>query len=342
MRIVVAGADGFIGGHIVDELLRHDVEVLALVGPATTGDSPQRANLERLELEVAQGDPSDADWVLSLIKRPGLPETDFVINAVQLSVPGLRPEVYADVNVGAATGLLDACSQSGVEAFLQMSATVVYGDQLPPWPVTEGRAFRPDGPVAQSIAMAERAVRTYRRRVPVIVVRPAPTFGPRQRGSMAALFDYILDQHKPRLVAGGNVPVSLAYATDLARAVWGLIAHAADAIDGSFHVRSFDTDWRTLVMESQRLLGRPPLVRSVPLRAATLAGHLGLSDWLLRPPAGVSRYVDRTGRPHLFDGVRLQAATGFEPVFGLGAALRQTLEALSADRPEIRELSGLS
>lgn len=340
MRIVVAGADGFIGGHIVDELLRHDVEVLALVAPAAARDNPQRARLEALELELAQGDPADSDWVLSVLKRPGLPDTDFVINAVQLSRPGLSPEQYDDVNVGAATGLLDACGETGVEAFLQISSTAIYGDQLPPVPFTESRAFRPVGPVAESIAMAERAVRTYRRRVPVVVVRPATTFGPRQQGSMKALFDHIIEQPRPRLVAGGNAPVSLAYVTDLARAVWGLIDHAADAIDGSFHVKSFDTDWRTLVVESQRLLGRPALVWAVPLRAATLAGHLGLSDWLLRPPTGIARYVERTGRPHLIDGARLHATTGFEPVFGLGAALLQTLEALAVERPEIRDLSG--
>lgn len=340
MRIVVAGADGFIGGHIVDELLRHDVEVLALVGPAASADNPRRARLEALELEVAQGDPADSDWVLSLLKRAAPSDQGFVINAVQLSAPGLSHEVYDDVNVGAATGLLDACGQVAVEAFLQISSTVIYGDQLPPWPVTEGRAFRPAGPVAESIAMAERAVRTYRRRVPIIVVRPATTFGPRQQGSMKALFDHIIDQPRPRLVAGGSAPVSLAYVTDLARAVWGLIDRVADAIDGNFHVKSFDTDWRTVVNESQRLLGRPLRVRAVPLRAATLAGHLGLADRLLRPPAGIARYVERTGRPHLIDGARLHAATGFEPVFGLGAALLQTLEALAVDRPEIRDLGG--
>ena len=335
MRIVVAGAEGFIGGHIIDELLRHDVEVLALVAPPTSSDDSRRARLDGMELEVAEGDPADADWVLSLLRRPGLPETGFVVNAVQMTAPGLSPEAYDDVNVGAATGLLDACGEVGIEAFLHISSTAIYGDDLPAWPVNEGRAFRPLGAVDESMAMAERAVRTYRRRVPVVVVRPATTFGPRQQGAMQSLFDHIIDEPNPRLVAGGSAPVSLAYVTDLARAVWALIDHVSDAIDGSFHVKSFDTDWRTLVIESQRLLGRPPILRSIPIRAATLAGHLGLADWLLRPPPGMLRYVERTGRPHLIDGARLRATTGFEPVFGLGAALRQTLEALSTDRPEI-------
>ena len=340
MRIIVAGADGFIGGHIVDELLRHEVEVLALVGPTATRQSPQRARLEALDLELAQGDPADSDWVFSLLKRAGLTETNFVINAVQLDRPGLSPAQYEDVNVGAATGLLDACGRTGIEAFLQISSTAIYGDRLPSFPIAEGRTFRPLGPAEQSIAMTERAVRTYRRRVPVVVVRPAPTFGPRQRGSMKALFDHIADHDRPRLVAGGTAPVSLAYVTDLARAVWGLIDHAADVIDGKFHVKSFDTDWRSLVVESQRLLGRPGVVRAVPLRIASLSARIGLREWLLHPPSGVPWYVERIGHPHLIDDNRLQAAIGFEPVFGLGAALLQTLEALTTDRPELRDLGG--
>ena len=61
----------------------------------------------------------------------------------------------------------------------------------------------------------------------------------------------------------------------------------------------------------------------------------GAGEWLLRPPDGVERYVELTGRPHLIDDSRLRAVTGFSPLYGLRSALRQTLEALGQERPEL-------
>ncbi len=184
--------------------------------------------------------------------------------------------------------------------------------------------------------MAERAARTYRRRVPLVVVRPALTFGAGDRGIMHAFLVHVLRERRARLVGGGKAPVSLAYAPDLARAVWGLVEHIASAVDGIFHMKSFDTDWVSVVEEAQRLTHAQRPLGNAPFRLALAAERLGLSDWVARPPRSIPRYVELTGRPHLIDDARLRSVTGFAPVYGLPAALRQTLESMQESHPWIR------
>jgi nucleoside-diphosphate-sugar epimerase len=325
MRIVVAGVSGFVGGHVLDELVRHDVDVIGILA---AGEDP--GHLEELDAELVEADVLDRD-ALRLVCG----SADFVINAVELTSPGLSDAEYDDVNVGGTTSLLDVAVEAEVRGFVHISSTVMYGDALPDWPVNEGWAFRPLSSVEQSRAMAERAARTYRRRVPLVVARPALAFGPRDSGVMSELLLHFIDQRRPRIISAGSPPVSLSFGPDLGRAIWGLIDHIDRTVDGIFHVKSIDTDWRTVVDEVQDLLHRPRRTQPIPYRLATLARQVGVGDWLLRPPADVANYVALTGRPHLIDDSRFLATTGFEPLYGLRAALRSTLESLSADRASI-------
>lgn len=327
MRIAVAGVTGFLGGHIIDELARHDVEIVGLVRPGADA-----SRLTGLDLSLVEADVTDPESL-----GPTLAGADFVINAVRLTTPGLSDTAYDDVNVGGATNLLDASLAAGVRGFIQLSSTAMYGDSLPHWPVDESWAFRPLSSLDQSRAMAERAARTYRRRIGLVVLRPSLAFGPRDHGPMRRLLLHFIDQPRLRLIGGGRAPVSLVYAPDLARAVWGVIDALEETEGRIFHLSSIDTDWRTLAEELYALLHRRPRFASLPYRLALAASRLGRrGEWLLRPPDGVQRYVTLTGRPRLIDDSRLRAATGFAPLYGLRSALRQTLEALAEERSDLR------
>ncbi len=326
MRIVVAGATGFVGGHVLDEFVRHDVEVVGILAP---GEDPGR--LTEIDAELVEADVLDREAL-----RPVCRAADFVINAIGLTTPGLSDAEYDDINVGGTTSLLDVSVEAEVRGFVHISSTAMYGDSLPHWPVNEGWAFRPLSSIEQSRAMAERAARTYRRRVPLVVARPALAFGPRDSGVMRQLLLHFVDQQRPRLISSGAAPVSLSYGPDLGRAIWALVEHVDTTIDGIFHVKSIDTDWRAVVDEVQHLLQRPNRVQPIPYRVAVLARQLGIGDWLLRPPADGANYVALTGRPHLIDDSRFLATTGFAPLYGLRAALRPTLESLRPERPAIK------
>ena len=158
MRIVVAGASGFIGGHLIDELLRHDVEPIAMVRPGSDA-----ARLRELELEVVEVDVLDLDAVRPIMRR-----AEFVINAVQLTSPGLSGEAYDDVNVGGTTNLLDAAVEGGVGGFVQLSSTTMYGDgsAKPRWKRFASSAIwaraRSNFSTTTAISISSRSTRGFR------------------------------------------------------------------------------------------------------------------------------------------------------------------------------------
>ena len=342
MRIVVAGAHGFLGSHIVEEAARHDVEVVALIPPDS--DPTWFSDLGALATAC---DTSDRDGLRRSL--PGLlAGAQFLINApalladadsVQTGLPAnidsnSDSNIEADPNIDVTTALLDAALESALEAgseaqlkgVVQLSSTLTYGYSLPNWAVDESWAARPPTPAMQSLAAAERIARTYRRRLPLLVLRAAPTFGPRDDGVVQRLLDHFGRAAHPRLAAAGRAPVSLAYGPDFARAAWAALQAFEETQGRILHVKSIDSDWRTVVAQARALGGRSGRAWPLPLwlaRRIERAGGPGRR--LLDAPDGVPAYADLIGRPHLIDDTQLRALTGFTPLFGLRAALRHTI-----------------
>ncbi len=324
MRIAITGADGFLGSHLADELVRHEVHIRALLPPGVAA-----ARLDQQGIDTATVDPWDRDALAD-----ALAGADFVINARGLDRPGLPAEAYEHANVHALTALLDACRDLPLRGVIHCSSAEIYGDALPAWPVDEGWVPRPRGRAARSQALAERAARTYRRSVPLVILRPALVFGARDTGLVQALLLHFLAHPGAPLVVGGDAPTSLAYGPDCGRAVWDVLTRFDAAVDGIYHVKSFDTDWRTLLEEAFHLLHRRLRPRAVPGRLAPFLPVLIPAyrrDPFLRRPL-----IDRLSRPHLIDDTRLRTAVDFHPIFGLRSALRQTLDGLREARPDLQ------
>ena len=163
-------------------------------------------------------------------------------------------------------------------------------------------------------------------RLPLLVLRTAPSFGPRDDGVVQQLLDHFGRPARPRLPGAGRAPVSLAYGPDLGRAVWAALDAFEETQGRILHAKSIDTDWRTVVAQARALRGRSGHALPLPLwlsRRLEQAGTPGRR--ILAAPAGVADYADLTGRPHLIDDTPLRALTGFAPLFGLRAALRHTI-----------------
>ncbi len=310
MRIVVAGAAGLLGGHVVEEAARHDTEVVALV-PAADG-ADWAAGVGATVVVCAPADPAAAAHLVELLST-----ADFLVNA---PLPGQD-------HVAATTALLDAAlrAQETLRGVVQLSSTRTYGHRLPHWPIDESWVARPDGPEMEALAAAERAARTYRR-LPLVVLRAAPAFGPRAGGEMRRLLEHFVAARRPRLPGGGRAGLSLAYGPDFGRAVWAVLEAFDEAQGRTLHCKTIDSDWRTLVGQARALRDRPRRVYPVPLWLARGLERFGAPGRrLLDGPPGVERYADLTGRPHLIDDTLLRGLTGFAPLFGLGAALRHTI-----------------
>ncbi|MFC9976284.1 NAD-dependent epimerase/dehydratase family protein [Spirillospora sp. NPDC127200] len=183
MRIVVTGAAGFLGSHVVDALAEAGHEVLAADAPARSlNPAASRRNwaglagrAARLETDLAVDDLGPlaaADAVVHLAGRPG----------VRTSWGAGRAPSERD-NVVATRRLLQACAARRPRVIIASSSSVYGSRDLP---TREDAPLAPASPYAAGKAEAERlAARAARDGLPVTVLRYFSVYGPRQRPDMA-------------------------------------------------------------------------------------------------------------------------------------------------------------
>jgi len=186
-RALVTGAAGFIGSHLVRELLQRDYDVLA-VDNLSTG---ARSNLPpdgTPNFRFVQGDIRDADGC-----RTWCREIDVVFHeAAKVSVPESieTPDETFAVNAGGTFHLLEAARLQGVRRFVYASSCAVYGDD-PVLPKSEHMALSPRSPYAASKAASEQFALSYHGAwgIETIGLRYFNVFGPGQdpNGAYAAV-----------------------------------------------------------------------------------------------------------------------------------------------------------
>jgi nucleoside-diphosphate-sugar epimerase len=178
VRVLVTGGAGFIGSHIVEELLRRGDSVRVL-DDFSTG---RRENLTGLRgpLEVLEADLRDRRRVEEAVRG-----VDWVFHlAAFISVPQsmLDPLTCFEVNVDGTAGLLEAARRAGVRQVVLASSTAVYGD-TDVFPTNEETPLAPLSPYALSKQVNELYAGLYTRTfgLPVAALRFFNVYGPRQR-----------------------------------------------------------------------------------------------------------------------------------------------------------------
>lgn len=320
MRIALTGAAREPGRQILAELRRQDVDVRALLEPRAEPDAQGAGELAADACEV------DLEDAAALTEA--LAGATHVVHAHALTEPGRSAADYEAANVATTTALLDACMKLSIAGFVLVSTTETYGWDLPPWPVGESWAPHPIGAQLQSRVTAEQAARTYRRSVPLAVLRAAPCLGAEpgaEAGMLRRVVGHFVSHPRAGLVAGGQTPLSIIAAADLARAVWAILADFDQAAHQVFHATSTHATWRELAEEGCRLRGVEPQFWNAPRPLARALDAASLSNWALPAPQGVDAYVALTGNPHLIDDSRLRIAVGYSPVLTLRGALTQAL-----------------
>jgi len=199
--VLVTGAGGFIGSHLVEELLGRNCRVKAFVHYNSFnrwGWLDSLPETTRSRIEVFTGDIRDPNGVREAMKHC---EVVFHLAAL-IGIPYSyhSPDAYVDTNIKGTLNILQAARDLGVKKILHTSTSEIYGTaQFVP--ITELHPVNPQSPYAATKSGADFLALTFFRSFssPVIVVRPFNTYGPRQ--SARAVIPTIITQ----MLSGKNI-----------------------------------------------------------------------------------------------------------------------------------------
>lgn len=199
--VVVTGAGGFIGSHLVERLVREGARVRAFVRYNSRnewGALDWISTEVTSDVEVVLGDLRDIESVTR-----ALAGARFVYHlGAQIAIPYsyVSPRDFFETNVIGSLNVAQAALQSGAEHVIHTSTSEVYGSAQT-IPITEAHPLNPQSPYAASKVGADTMMGSFHRSfgLPVTVLRPFNTFGPRQ--SARAVIPTVIAQ----AVAGGPV-----------------------------------------------------------------------------------------------------------------------------------------
>lgn len=193
-KILVTGADGFIGSHLVEHLVGRGYDVRAFVyynsfnswGWLDHAPPPMRKSLE-----VFSGDIRDPFGV-----REALKDCDVVFHlAALIAIPYSyhSPDTYIDTNVKGTLNIVQAARDHGIERVVHTSTSEVYGTACFV-PITEDHPLQGQSPYSASKIGADQIALSFHSsfETPVAVIRPFNTYGPRQ--SARAVIPTIITQ----------------------------------------------------------------------------------------------------------------------------------------------------
>jgi len=203
-RILVTGADGFIGSHLTEELVRQGHNVRAFVFYNSFNSwgwldhSPQEI---KNQLEIFSGDIRDPYGV-----KKAMQGCNIVLHlAALIAIPYSyhSPDTYVDTNIKGTLNIVQAARELGIEKVVQTSTSEVYGTARFV-PITEAHPLQGQSPYSASKIGADQIAMSFYNSfgTPVVILRPFNTYGPRQ--SARAIIPTVITQ-----IANGKKKIKL-------------------------------------------------------------------------------------------------------------------------------------
>lgn len=203
-KILVTGADGFIGSHLTEELVRQGYDIRAFVyynSFNSWGWLDQLSPEIKASIDVFAGDIRDPNGV-----RQAMQGCDVVLHlAALIAIPFSyhSPDTYVDTNIKGTLNVLQAARDLGVQKVVHTSTSEVYGTaQFVP--ITEAHPLQGQSPYSATKIAADQLALSFNASfdTPVAIIRPFNTYGPRQ--SARAIIPAVITQ-----IANGQRTIKL-------------------------------------------------------------------------------------------------------------------------------------
>lgn len=190
-KVLVTGADGFIGSHLTEALLAEGYHVRALSQYNSFNDWGWLEGISNPDLEVVTGDVRDPNLCRHIVK--GVDTVFHLAALIAIPYSYVAPDSYVDTNVKGTLNICQAVRDEGVSRLLVTSTSEVYGTARYV-PIDENHPKQPQSPYSASKIGADAIAMSFHNAfgTPVTIVRPFNTYGPRQ--SARAIIPTIITQ----------------------------------------------------------------------------------------------------------------------------------------------------
>lgn len=193
-KILVTGADGFIGSHLTEELVKqgHKVKAFAYYNSFNSWGWLDMLPKEIMkEIEVFTGDIRDPNGVREAMK--GMDEAFHLAALIAIPFSYHSPDTYVDTNIKGTLNVLQAARDLNTSRLLITSTSEVYGTAQYV-PIDEKHPYQGQSPYSATKIGADRLAESFYRsfNMPITIVRPFNTYGPRQ--SARAVIPTIITQ----------------------------------------------------------------------------------------------------------------------------------------------------
>jgi nucleoside-diphosphate-sugar epimerase len=327
VKVLVTGATGFVGSHLLDMLVERGDEVRILARPGVDVKW-----LAQTGVEVYRGDLSDRMSLETAVDGVGR-----VLHCAARTGPWGPQAEYEIANVQGLKTLVDVALAAGVQRIVHVSSVTVHGvdvhgtaDEMTP---LRGGS----DPYSRSKVAGEQLLQQMIRDkgAPLTIVRPGLVYGPRDTGSFGR-FATLIEQGKMVVIGPGNNHMPLIYVTDVAQGI--LLASAADHAIGREYILVNDepvTQCNYLNAIASEL-GVPLPSRHIPYRLAFSVGVTAemtgrLLHWKQPPP--LTRFgVEVLGGENRFTINRARSELGFIPQVSLAEGVRKGIAWYRATR----------
>ncbi len=320
MRVLVTGATGFLGGHLMEVMSPGEHEMIATFRSSSNTDLIDSLGVEKRSMDL--GDPR------SMVEATE--GVDVVVHLAAYYTFTGRRDLYHRINVEGTMALMEACEENGVDRVIYCSSTEAMGPVNCP-PADESSPLCPTYEYGRSKVKAESIVRSFEGRVDHTILRPSGIYGPRNLEDVSYYFvtSFANSIASKFIVGSGENLVQFVHVRDVVKGV-------------SLSIENYDASKNGIYIISE---GRAHPYREVYSILADILGtrsprmHLpaSLAKLMMAPVQGMNRLLGRDNfmwRVSTVDSVtsdrsysieKARRELGFEPSYDLRSGLEETV-----------------